>query len=408
MRTSTAYSFETSISTLQKRQNDLTTAQTQLTSGKRVNAASDDPVAAARAERALSAETRAEANQRTVLASRNAMSLSSSALDDSIELLQQAREKMVQAGNGSYSDSDRQTLAVALKEIRNQLLSVANRTDSAGGFVFGGQGSSSPPFIDTPSGVQFVGQGGESMASTSDNMGLTLDGDLAWLKAKTGNGVFETAAAPANSGSGWITSGAITGPGSVPYPAASGTTPPAYSVQFSVAGGVTSYSVLENGTAMAGPQPYTPGTAIAIPGRGMSVTVSGSPANGDQFSIGQSSNTLSVFDTLDQAIAGLKTPGANTGQTQQTVNSTLTRLDSVLGNLGAARSAVGETLNRIDNVEMRNESLKIAAKAERSAAEDLDMVAAISSFQNKQTGYDAALKSYSLVQKLSLFNYVNV
>ena len=35
------------------------------------------------------------------------------------------------------------------------------------------------------------------------------------------------------------------------------------------------------------------------------------------------------------------------------------------------------------------------------------MVHAISDFQNKQTGYDAALKSYSMVQRLSLFQYVN-
>jgi flagellar hook-associated protein 3 FlgL len=35
------------------------------------------------------------------------------------------------------------------------------------------------------------------------------------------------------------------------------------------------------------------------------------------------------------------------------------------------------------------------------------MVQAISDFQNKQSGYDAALKSYSMVQRLSLFQYLN-
>jgi len=34
-------------------------------------------------------------------------------------------------------------------------------------------------------------------------------------------------------------------------------------------------------------------------------------------------------------------------------------------------------------------------------------VHAISDFQNQQTGYDAALKSYASVQRLSLFQYVN-
>ena len=34
------------------------------------------------------------------------------------------------------------------------------------------------------------------------------------------------------------------------------------------------------------------------------------------------------------------------------------------------------------------------------------MVQAISDFQNQQTGYEAALKTYSMVQRMSLFHYV--
>jgi flagellar hook-associated protein 3 FlgL len=34
------------------------------------------------------------------------------------------------------------------------------------------------------------------------------------------------------------------------------------------------------------------------------------------------------------------------------------------------------------------------------------MVEAISDFQGKQTGYDAALKTYSMVQRMSLFDYM--
>jgi flagellar hook-associated protein 3 FlgL len=34
------------------------------------------------------------------------------------------------------------------------------------------------------------------------------------------------------------------------------------------------------------------------------------------------------------------------------------------------------------------------------------MVHAISEFQQQQTGYDAALRAYSMVQRLSLFDYL--
>jgi flagellar hook-associated protein 3 FlgL len=36
----------------------------------------------------------------------------------------------------------------------------------------------------------------------------------------------------------------------------------------------------------------------------------------------------------------------------------------------------------------------------------MDMIKGISDFQNQQTGYDAALKTYAQVQRLSLFNYL--
>ncbi|MEO5844165.1 MAG: hypothetical protein ABIQ33_04935 [Caldimonas sp.] len=49
----------------------------------------------------------------------------------------------------------------------------------------------------------------------------------------------------------------------------------------------------------------------------------------------------------------------------------------------------------------------MASQTGRSNAEDVDMVHAISDFQNKQSGYDAALKSCAMVQRLSLFQYVN-
>lgn len=415
MRISTANRYDVSIDNLQARQQGLADAQSQLTSGKRVNVASDDPVAAARAERNLATMARSDANQRSLEASRNVVQLGESAIGDVSELIQQARETLVAAGNGSYSAAERQSQAIKLREIRNQLLTVANRADGGGGFVFGGQGSSSPPFIDAPGGVQFVGQGGEAQASSSEKLSLTVDGSAVFLAAKTGNGVFATAPGTnaltgnANSGSAWITPGNVSNPSQVPYPVASNATPSVYTIQFAVSGGTTTYSILEDGIAMpaATALSYTGSKSIEIPGRGMSMNITGGPADGDTFTVQQSSNDLSIFNSLDKAIAGLNKGTLNSGQIQQLVNSGISQMDSVVNNLQSARSSLGETLNRMDGIESRISSLKLIAQTDRSAAEDLDMVQAISDFQNKQTGYDAALKSYAMVQKLSLFQYIN-
>jgi len=412
MRIATAFTYDQSIANLQNRQQTLATSQAQLTSGKRVNVASDDPTAAARAERALASIARTDADQRTLDASRNVMTTAESALGNANDLLQSARETLVAAGNGSYSDSDRAALVAKLANIRSQLLTVANTSDGGGGFIFGGSGSSTSPFVDTTNGVTFQGQSGESLASSGDKLNLTVNGQQIWLQGKTGNGVFNTApgtnanTSQPNSGTAWISSGSVVTPNQLPYPAA--TSPaPVYSVSFHVTGGTTTYDVLENGNPLSSGLPYTSGQQIGITGKGMAVAISGIPADGDTFTVTQAQNNLNIFSALDSTIAALKVTNQQGGAVQQAVNTGMTQIDAALSSIQGARSAVGEQLNRMDGIQTRNDSLKLAAQTEQSNAQDLDMVSAISSFQNQQTGYQAALQSYASIQKLSLFQYIN-
>ena len=72
-----------------------------------------------------------------------------------------------------------------------------------------------------------------------------------------------------------------------------------------------------------------------------------------------------------------------------------------------ARGYAGELLNRADRITGDQEKRSIQLEGDRSRAEDLDMIQGISDFQNQQVGYEAALKSYAQVQKLSLFNFIS-
>jgi flagellar hook-associated protein 3 FlgL len=397
MRISTFNAFEAGIDTLQKRQQQLAESQERLTSGKRVVKASDDPAAAARAERALAGELRSETSQRAVDASRNAMTLTESALADADELLQQAREALVAAGNGSYSDQERKGQATKLAGIRNQLLAVANRGDGAGNFLFAGQGTTVAPFLDGPGGVTYQAVPGEQRTETGTNLPLSLDGKAMWLQARTGNGVFETSAAAGVTGA-WIDNGQVVDPSAV--------TVSTYTLQFTAGAGGTTYAVLRDGlpTAVTA-APYTSGQDIVVDG--MSARITGTPATGDSFTIAPSTSSLSVFDALDSAIADLNTGGRTNAQIQQANTDALRDIDSAMTFLQHSRAIAGEALQRVDNETGRLDSQKLAAQTERSAAEDLDMVDAISKFQNQQTGYDAALKSYSMVQRMSLFQYLS-
>ena len=397
MRIATANAFDAGVETLMSRQADLSEAQSRLASGKRVAKASDDPAAAARAEHALAGVLRSDTSQRAVDAARTAMSQTETALADAGDLLQQAREAIVASGNASYGDPERQALAEQLKAIRGQLLNVANRSDGAGTYLFAGQGVTQKPFADAPGGVQFVATTGQLATEKSTSLPLSSDGSASWLSAPTGNGVFETRAA-AGVTTAVIDNGQVLDPALL--------TGSDYTLQFTSSGGTTTYAVLKDGlpTAVTA-APYASGLSIDIDG--MRISVSGAPANGDQFEIAPSTPTLSVFATLDQAIADLSTPGRTSNQIAQSTADGLRDMDSVMGTMQSARSLVGAMLNRADSETERLASAKLISQTEQSAAEDLDMLEAISAFQAKQSGYDAALKSYSMVQRLSLFQYLS-
>jgi flagellar hook-associated protein 3 FlgL len=244
--------------------------------------------------------------------------------------------------------------------------------------------------------VRFDGVSGSLVGAAGPSLPLTGDGEAIWLRAPSGNGVIETQVLQQN-GSAWIDAGRVSDPSAL------GTTP--VEIRFSVAGGVSTYSIFDNGapTAVAN-VPYVSGRDIEY--AGATVNVRGVPADGDRFGVVPSTPSLSVFDALDRAIADLGTAGRSSGQVAQTVNVALRDLDAVMTRMQYARSAAGSALKLADDEAERLGELELSARTERSNAQDLDMVQALSEFQSQQTGYDAALRTYASVQRMSLFQYI--
>lgn len=417
MRLSTAYNYQTSVSLLESRQSQLNEAQERMSTGKRVSKPSDDPAALARSERALSEQMQSETRLRAIDASRNAMTLTESALGSAIDLTQSVRETLVSAGNGGYSTSERTMLVAELRGLRAQLLAAANQSDGNGGYLFGGQGMKTAPFADTAAGVvsQVPDQDSAYQAATEENLPLSVNGREVWLSAGSGNGSFVTAPGKPNQGTSWITAGNVTDPSALDGRS--------YQVEFAVdAAGSTTYSIYQLGKDAAGNSTrtlardssgaalsglsYGSGHAITeVPG--MSFAVTGKPSSGDVFSVEPSSATGSVFDAIDAAIDTLGNAQATSMQAIQAVQSGLRDVDQALGRMQSVRAVVGETLNRLDSLQNRADARVLSAKTTRSNAEDVDMVEAVSAFTNKQSSYQAALQSYAMVQKLSLFQYIN-
>lgn len=190
-RVATAYSYDSTINRLQQRGAQLAELQDQLSSGKRVRRISDDPSAAALAEREQARMQRIQSDQRALEAARRNIELSESTLGDVNDLYLRAKELIVQGGNGALNASDRRTIADELEGIRERILALSNTQDTLGRPLFMGQGTlntSGQPFVEsvvapTPQTygndsriVQWQGVAGQS-APTETSLPHILDGE---------------------------------------------------------------------------------------------------------------------------------------------------------------------------------------------------------------------------------------
>ena len=154
----------------------------QMSTGKRVNRASDDPVAASQAVVLSQAQAQNSqyATARTFATQR--VSIEESTLSQVTTAIQSAQEKIVYAGNGTLSDDDRSSLATDLQGIRDQLLNLANSTDGNGRYIFAGYKTDTPPFDDT---CKYVGG--------TLNVEQQVDSSRTMVIGHTGNLIFDNA-----------------------------------------------------------------------------------------------------------------------------------------------------------------------------------------------------------------------
>ncbi len=413
-RLGTANTYDNSVRNIIQRQSQLSALQVNLTSGKRVVHASDDPTAAVQAERAETRLARIATEQRALAAQKNTVAMTESTLGDVSSAMQSFRELLVSAGDASYSGTERLAIVNQMKQLRDQILSYANRADTNGLPLFGGLGSTAQPFVDSAAGVTYNGIGGQQ-GSSDVAIPATADGQAAFMNVPTGNGVFTV-----SLGTNTITPGPNLGKvfsdvGSVSNPSLAAVEGYDYTISFSVVGGVTTYTTtnINNGNTTTGN--YIAGQTITM--GGISVVVKGTPADGDTLTTAPSATSgtgTGLFGVLDSAISAMystvdPTKGAASldPSLHQGIARGLAEIDTAMDRLQSVRAQAGALLNRADTIDSEQGLNSIQLESDRSRAEDLDMVKGISDFQNQQTGYSAALQTYAQVQRLSLFNFIS-
>ncbi len=203
----------------------------------------------------------------------------------------------------------------------------------------------------------------------------------------------------------------------------------------------TSYTVTDNTTSVVSAAVvYTPGTPITVQGVninlkgapspapaagdsftltqsnagmdfGASVKITGSPSNGDTFTI-KPTGPVSIFDSLSDLVHASEvtldgvTGGANRDTFNAQVQSTLANILSAQDNIDKYRSQIGARMTELDSLSSASSQRDLDYKSTLSRLTDIDPTKAISDLTQTQTTLQAAQLSFTKISQLSLFNYL--
>ena len=433
MRISTAQIFDSGTRGIGRNQSDLYRLQNQMSSGRKMLTPSDDPVASSQALiLTQSKEVSAQflRNQDTAKGQLGVVDAQLTALDD---LMQNVRDKIIQAGNTTLSNADRGFIAQDLEASFSQLMGIANAQDGTGSFLFSGYQGSVKPFSVSDTGADYAGDDGQRLVQVdaSRQMATSIPGSELFEKVRNGNGTFVTS----NGGSvlGGINRGsAIIDKGSVNNQALwnQAINSPGFSdisIRFFVDAGVTSYRLYDDvgseiSTTAATPAPGLPfpppngviainkTTTTPLPAQdfGVSVVVQGSPSDGDRFVISPSTDQ-SIFTTLRNTIntlsQGISTSAGTTStEYSNNLSANLVNIDQAMGSILDVRTTIGSRLNEIESLSDSAADLQLQYATSLSALQDLDYAKAISEMAQKQLQLEAAQLSFKQISQLSLFS----
>ncbi|KEX92248.1 flagellar hook protein FlgL [Pseudomonas putida] len=153
MRISTAQFYESSAANYQKNFANAVKSSEEASSLVRINTAADDPVGASHLLQLGQQASMLEQFSTNISRIKSTLGTTESVMTSIGNVLQRAKELAIGAGNGAYTDADRQANATELGQIEEQLLSLMNTKDESGKYIFAGSKGDTVPFTRNSDGT---------------------------------------------------------------------------------------------------------------------------------------------------------------------------------------------------------------------------------------------------------------
>jgi flagellar hook-associated protein 3 FlgL len=409
MRISSSQYFNMNVASMSDQQSTLASMYQQISSGKRILTASDDPLGAAQAVQLTlksGALAQYSTNQTTALSS---LQQEDSTLSNVSNVIQSIQTQIVHAGDGSLTDSDRSAVATAIQGLRDQLFGLANTTDSDGNYIFSGLKGGTAPFSNNASGTgaSYSGDQGQRTVQISEGRSIPV-GD-------TGQSIFQSVS-PMESDPVSRAADTNTGTATISAVSVSDTSNPGnaskYTISFSVSqtDGSTTYSITSD------PADNTLPTNVAYTGKtditlgGQKVTLDGTPADKDSFTVQPAATENNdIFATLDTLVNALKqttgSPSAGAALTNA-LTTAGTKINNTFNNVLSAQTVVGGREQQVQSTQTAMQTSQTQTASDIANLTSIDLVSSISQYELTQNSLQAAQMAFSQIQKMSLFDYI--
>lgn len=187
MRISTQNFYSGSGARLSDLQARVDQSMQQIASGSKLLTPAQDPAASVRAlelTQSMSVREQFGKNRESV---RSNLGVVDATLSSMLDTLAGMNEQVIAAGNGTRNSSDLASIAIVLKGQQDQMLGLANSTDSSGNYLFAGQQSATQPFQSGASGVSYQGDDQQQLVQVETGREMAIRDSGRALFPKDGN-----------------------------------------------------------------------------------------------------------------------------------------------------------------------------------------------------------------------------
>jgi flagellar hook-associated protein 3 FlgL len=147
MRISTRYQYESFQTDIRNAQERLSKISEQLSTGKRINQLSDDPVGIRQSIGMRSLRSSMDQYKKNLNSAKGQLGYVDSTASEIGDLMLQAYQSAVQGASSATDQGGRVAMASRIESLQSRLIELANTKGPDGGYLFSGQKSSTKPYV---------------------------------------------------------------------------------------------------------------------------------------------------------------------------------------------------------------------------------------------------------------------